>query len=127
MSGVVADGFNSSPMWEMIENGLQQPDLKEKAIKSVGAILVITLKNKDGKEQSWVMDLKDKGTVAKVDTPPKNDVQLILKDADFVKMAENKANGQKLFMSGKLKIKGNMMKAASLETVFKQLDPRAKL
>ncbi|KAM9915994.1 hypothetical protein OXX59_010284, partial [Metschnikowia pulcherrima] len=93
----------------------------------VKAVIVITLKNKEGKEQSWVLDLKKEGTVTKADSAPKNDVQLLLKDADFVKLASGKANGQKLFMNGKLKVKGNMMKATAIDSVFKSIGPKPKL
>jgi putative sterol carrier protein len=37
-------------------------------------------------------------------------VTLSLSDADFTKLVDGKAKAQQLFMSGKLKIKGNMMK-----------------
>lgn len=124
---VTAEGFESSPFLQQLSDGLADKAIAQKAIASAKAAIVFTLKNKDGKEQSWFLDLKNKGTLAKVDKAPKNDVQLILKDADFVKLASGKANGQKLFMNGKLKIKGNMMKATSMETVFKTLDPRPKL
>lgn len=128
MSAVTADGFNASPFFQQIADGLADEKSKAKAISSVKAILVITLKNKEGKDQSWLLDLKKEGTLSKVDgAVPKSDVQLILKDVDFVKLANGKSNGQKMFMNGKLKVKGNMMKATSLETVFKQLDPRPKL
>lgn len=127
MSSVAADGFESSEFFEMLQAGLSDADIKKSAINGVKAVIVITLKNKDGKEQSWALDLKKDGTVAKVDKLPKFDVQLSLKDADFVKLAQGQANGQKLFMAGKLKLKGNMMKATAIESVFKNLDPRAKL
>ncbi|EDK44009.1 SCP2 sterol-binding domain-containing protein [Acetobacter pasteurianus] len=124
---VEADGFNASALFKELEQGLNDKDAVAKAIKAVNAIIIITLKNKEGKEQSWVLDMKKEGSIKKVDgAPPKGDVQLLLKDADFVKLANGKANGQKLFMNGKLKVKGNMMKATSVESVFKQLDPRAK-
>lgn len=126
MSDVTADGFNSSPFLKELYDGLQDPELKKKAIGGVKAVIVITLKNKEGKDQSWVLDLKKEGTIAKADSVPKNDVQLLLKDADFVKLAGGKANGQKLFMNGKLKVKGNMMKATAIESVFKSIDPRPK-
>ncbi|EGW31290.1 uncharacterized protein SPAPADRAFT_61858 [Spathaspora passalidarum NRRL Y-27907] len=127
MSSVAADGFNASELWELLEAALHDKEIAETAIKNVKAILVITLKNKEGKELSWVLDLKNEGTLKKVEgPPPKGDVQLILKDADFVKLANGKANGQKLFMNGKLKIRGNMMKATALEGVFKSMDPRPK-
>mgnify|MGYP001085495158 CR=1 FL=1 len=124
---LTADGFESNQFFEMLHAGLSDADLKKKAISGVKAVIVLTLKNKDGKDQSWVLDLKEKGTIEKVDKVPKNDVQLLLKDADFVKLAQGQANGQKLFMNGKLKLKGNMMKATAIEGVFKNLDPRPKL
>ena len=123
MSDLKAEGFKSGDLFQQLADGLKDDSTKQKAIKGVKALLVITLKGKGGKEQSWVLDLKKEGTVTKADSPPKSDVQLILKDADFVKLAEGKANGQKLFMGRKLKVKGNMMKATSVEQVFKTLAP----
>ncbi|CUM51273.1 uncharacterized protein AC631_02483 [Debaryomyces fabryi] len=127
MSDITVDGFNASPLFKDLQDALQDDKIKQKAISGVKATLVLTLKNKEGKEQSWLLDLKKEGSVKKVDSVPKSDVQLILKDADFVKLATGKANGQKLFMNGKLKVKGNMMKATSLEGVFKAIGPKAKL
>lgn len=127
MSSVKAEGFNASPLFEQLEEALKDNTIKQKAIAGVKAVLVLTLKNKKGEEQSWVLDLKNEGSIKKVDSIPKGDAQLILKDVDFVKLANGKANGQKLFMNGKLKIRGNMMKATSLESVFKNIDPRPKL
>ncbi|CAK7893873.1 oleate-induced peroxisomal protein Pox18p [[Candida] anglica] len=124
---VSADGFNASQLFETLQEALKDDKLAQKAIKDVKAVLVITLKNKGGKEQSWLLDFKNDASIKKVDGVPKSDVQLILKDADFVKLANGKANGQKLFMNGKLKVKGNMMKATAIESVFKAADPRPKL
>lgn len=124
---LAADGFNASSLFQELSDGLKDESIKKKAISGVKAVIVITLKNKEGKDQSWVLDLKKDGTISKADTPPKSDVQLLLKDADFVKLASGKANGQKLFMNGKLKVKGNMMKATAIESVFKSIDPRPKL
>lgn len=124
---VSADGFNASPLFETLVEALKDDKLKQKAVSDVKAVLVITLKNKEGKEQNWLLDFKKDGTIKKIDSPEKSDVQLILKDVDFVKLANGKANGQKLFMNGKLKVKGNMMKATAIESVFKAADPRPKL
>lgn len=119
---VTADGFNSSDLFVQLQEGLKDEAIKKKAIAGVKAVIVITLKNKEGKDHSWVLDLKKDGTITTAEKPPKSDVQLLLKDADFVKLANGKANGQKMFMGGKLKVKGNMMKATAIETVFKQLE-----
>lgn len=52
---------------------------------------------------------------------------LQLSDADFGKLVEGKANAQKLFMSGKLKVKGDVMKATKMEPIFKKVQTKAKL
>ena len=62
------------------------------------------------------------GTTADYDT-----VTLHLTDNDFAQLVTGKANAQKLFMSGKLKIKGNMMKATKVEPILKKVQERAKL
>ena len=52
------------------------------------------------------MDLKECKVVK--GAPPKADVTLTLADGDFVDLFTGKANGQQMFMSGKIKFKGNM-------------------
>lgn len=54
-------------------------------------------------------------------------VTLILKDDDFGKLINGKANAQKLFMSGKLKVKGDVMKATRMEPILKKAQSKAKL
>lgn len=54
-------------------------------------------------------------------------VTLILSDDDFAKLISGKANAQKLFMSGKLKIKGDVMKATKMEPILKKAQTKAKL
>ena len=52
---------------------------------------------------------------------------LSLSDDDFGSLVAGKANAQRLFMSGKLKIKGDVMKATKLEPVLKKAQTKAKL
>ena len=54
-------------------------------------------------------------------------VTLLLSDEDFGKLVSGKVNAQKLFMSGKLKIKGDMMKATKAEPILKKAQTKAKL
>lgn len=54
-------------------------------------------------------------------------VTLLLSDSDFANLVSGKANAQKLFMSGKLKIKGDVMKATKIEPVMKKAQNKAKL
>lgn len=54
-------------------------------------------------------------------------VTLSLSDEDFAKLVAGKANAQRLFMGGKLKIKGDMMKATRMEPILKKAQSKAKL
>lgn len=54
-------------------------------------------------------------------------VTLSLSDADFANLIAGKANAQKLFMAGKLKIRGDVMKATRMEPVLKRAQTTAKL
>jgi putative sterol carrier protein len=54
-------------------------------------------------------------------------VTLVLGDGEFGKLVAGKANAQKLFMSGKLKVKGDVMKATKLDPILKKAQTGAKL
>jgi putative sterol carrier protein len=54
-------------------------------------------------------------------------VTLTLSDADFGNLVTGKGNAQRLFMAGKLKIKGNVMKATKLDPILKKAQTKAKL
>lgn len=54
-------------------------------------------------------------------------VTLSLSDEDFGKLVAGKANAQRLFMSGKLKVKGDVMKATKMEPILKRAQTKAKL
>jgi hypothetical protein len=55
-------------------------------------------------------------------------VTLALSDDDFGKLVAGKANAQRLFMSGKLKVKGDVMKATKMEPILKKAQgAKAKL
>lgn len=49
-----------------------------------------------------------------------------MSDEDFSKLVLGKAKAQSLFMSGKLKIKGNVMKAAKLEPILNKAQGQTK-
>lgn len=54
-------------------------------------------------------------------------VTLVLSEKDFSSLIGGKANAQKLFMSGKLKVRGDVMKATKVEPVLKKVQSQAKL
>jgi len=60
------DAFPSSAAFDAINEALQaDPKEREQAIKTAKGIFAFTLKNTEGKTESWHIDLKDKGVVAK--------------------------------------------------------------
>ncbi|KAG8906829.1 hypothetical protein FRB99_006004 [Tulasnella sp. 403] len=105
-------------------DGLSEREKKAEIQKSK-AIFEILLKNKDGKEQSWVIDLKNNGNVTKGKPSGKVDVTLIMNDT-FCELASGKIAGQKAYMTGRLKTRGNMMLATKLEPILKLRQNRVK-
>lgn len=126
------DSFPASAAFDVISDSLSSSEAERKDVIQKGkAIFGFTLKNKEGQEDSWYIDLKDTGSVSKT-APKKVDgmntfgvqvlsrfsamagradylgivVTLTLSDDNFGKLVTGKANAQKLFMSGQLKIKG---------------------
>lgn len=85
-------------------------------------IFEFKVKNAAGKEAFWTIDLKKTGVVKKGEAKSlglKPDVTIILSDETFVDIADGKTTGQKAFMTGRLKTKGNMMLATKLDGVLK--------
>lgn len=72
--------------------------------------------------------MKQSGTAGEGAAPAgkKADITLTMDEKTFLDLAAGKGNAQKLFMQGKIKIKGNMMKATSLGDVLKAAGPQAK-
>ncbi|MCJ1413057.1 hypothetical protein MMC19_007159 [Ptychographa xylographoides] len=125
-----SDSFPSSAAFDAINSSLQSDEAEKKdAIKKGNAVFAFTLKNSQGQTESWHIDLKDKGLVAKGEAPEggKADVTLSLSDDDFGKLVAGKTQAQRLFMSGKLKVKGDVMKATKMEPVLKKAQTKAKL
>jgi len=129
MSDLKEEGFASSDFLATLGaafTGLSEKEKKAEIQKSK-AIFEFLIKNSDGKEQSWVIDLKKEGTVTKGKPTVKPDVTLIMDDEVFLDLASGKIGGQKAYMTGKLKTKGNMMLATKLEGVLKIAQNKSKL
>ncbi|KAL7622817.1 hypothetical protein AAE478_006496 [Parahypoxylon ruwenzoriense] len=121
------DKFPSSVAFEAINDSLQSSEADRKdAIKQGNAVFAFTLKNKAGETESWHIDLKEKGAVG-TGLGTKPTVTLSLSDEDFGKLVAGQANAQRLFMSGKLKIKGDVMKATKMQPILQKAQPKAKL
>jgi len=100
---------------ELSKRIASNPDL----VKQIGGIYQFEV-TKDGKTQTWFVDLKNgKGSVGEGKNE-KAECTLTTNDDDFVGMMTGKANSQQLFMQGKLKIKGNMGLAMKLDKLPKK-------
>ena len=65
-----ADAFPSSAAFDLINDSLKFNDADRKdAVKKGNAIFAFTLKNAAGATESWYIDLKEKGEVAKGEAP----------------------------------------------------------
>jgi putative sterol carrier protein len=121
--------FPSSAAFDQIAEALSGEAEKKEAIKKANCIFCFTLKNKSGVTESWFIDLKETGAVGKGEAPAGKSatVTMSMSDDNFGKLVTGKANAQRLFMAGQLKVKGDVMKATKAEVVLKQAQSRAKL
>ncbi|KAI8901668.1 hypothetical protein BC833DRAFT_617445 [Globomyces pollinis-pini] len=128
-SSINVPGYGASQVFLAIEKGLGSLSKEQRAkeIKKTKAVFAFDIANKDKKVQSWFIDMKNgEGSVGVGST--KADMTISVGDKDFLDLASGSLQPQKAFMSGKIKIKGNMGLAAKLEPVLKlAAPPKAKL
>ncbi|RKO88138.1 SCP2 sterol-binding domain-containing protein, partial [Blyttiomyces helicus] len=112
---VEVPGYISSAVFAQIAAGVAgaSPDQKAGFIKKVKAIFQFDIKGADGKIQTWTLNLKNDFGLTVGAGSAKADIVITVADKDFSDLAAGKINGQKAFMTGKLKVKGNMMLATS--------------
>ena len=67
---------------------------------------------------NWVVDLKNGDGKVEQGKVKKANCTITISDADFVALSEGKLNPQQAFMSGKIKLKGNMALAMKLQQVI---------
>ncbi|KAI0733497.1 sterol-binding-like protein [Fomitopsis betulina] len=129
MSDIKEAGFKSSETLAALASVFDSYNDEEKKaqIKKTNGIFELRVKNAEGVEGVWTIDLKSTGSVYKGAAKSKPNVTLILSDETFRQLAEGKLDGQKAFMTGKLKTKGNMMFATKLDGVLKAAKTKAKL
>ncbi|KAF9466475.1 SCP2 sterol-binding domain-containing protein [Collybia nuda] len=121
MSDLKVPGFKSSELITGLDKAFSSfTDAEKQAqIKKTNGIFEFQVTNDAKEVATWTVDLKKTGTVYKGSAKPKADVTLILSDDTLSDLASGNLNGQKAFMTGKLKTKGNIMLATKLDGVFK--------
>jgi 3-hydroxyacyl-CoA dehydrogenase/3a,7a,12a-trihydroxy-5b-cholest-24-enoyl-CoA hydratase len=90
------------------------------AAKKINAIFAFNITKGGKPAATWTADLKSSSPSVYEGEPQgvKAQCTVIMNDEDFVDLAQGKINGQKAFMTGKLKVKGNMMLAQKLGGLF---------
>ncbi|XP_046439876.1 hydroxysteroid dehydrogenase-like protein 2 isoform X1 [Daphnia pulex] len=89
----------------------------EEIVKKTNAVFAFQVKGAE--EGQWYLDLKNgSGSSGKGESPSPPDATLIMDSQDFVKMFQGKLKATAAFMTGKLKIKGDMGKAMKLEKLM---------
>uniref|UniRef100_A0A5F4WJY8 Hydroxysteroid dehydrogenase-like protein 2 n=1 Tax=Callithrix jacchus TaxID=9483 RepID=A0A5F4WJY8_CALJA len=97
--------------------------LSDDVVKATQGIYLFELSGEDG--GTWFLDLKSKGgNVGYGEPSNRADVVMSMSTDDFVKMFSGKLKPTMAFMSGKLKIKGNMALAMKLEKLVSQMNAR---
>ena len=96
--------------------GMEQHFLAEKAA-GVNSTLQYDIDTDQGQKQ-WTVTIAD--GACKTSEGAASDPRLTLQIdiADFIRLVLGQAQGQQLFMSGKLKLKGDMMFAMQMQTFF---------
>jgi len=56
----------------------------------------------------WVLEIKDQKAVIEEGTFDKPTIAIEMKDTNYLKLVNGELSGQKAFMTGKLKFKGDM-------------------
>ncbi|EGD72855.1 hydroxysteroid dehydrogenase 4 [Salpingoeca rosetta] len=95
--------------------------LSEKMVKKANAIFQWNIKDAAKNTHVWTVDLK-KGSGEIYRGQPKSGrpgCTLTLSDDDFAQLVDGKLDPMKAFMSGKLKLSGNMMLAQKLQVLLR--------
>ncbi|XP_073755095.1 sterol carrier protein 2-like [Callorhinus ursinus] len=120
------DGFKANVVFKETEKKLEEEG--EQCVKKIGGIFAFKVKDgPEGKEATWVVDVKHgKGSVLP-NSDKKADCTITMADSDSLAFMTGKMNPQSsAFFQGKLKITGNMGLAMKLQNL--QLQPgKAKL
>ncbi|CAK6980610.1 sterol carrier protein 2b [Scomber scombrus] len=119
------EGFKAYAVFQEISKKLQEEG--EQFVKKIGGVFAFKVKDgPNGKEATWVVDVKNGKGCVHNDIEKKADCTICMSDTDLLAMMTGKMNPQTAFFQGKLKITGNMGLAMKLQNL--QLQPaKAKL
>mmetsp|Transcript_24547 Transcript_24547/g.41047 ORF Transcript_24547/g.41047 Transcript_24547/m.41047 type:complete len:145 (-) Transcript_24547:270-704(-) len=102
--------------------------LKEKGpemVKKLGGVIVFKIEG-----EVFTLDLKNAGGSVAIGKEEQADLTVTVSDENFIQLTQGQMNPQIAFMTGKLKLKGNMGMGMKLGSVLKMAGesmPKAKL
>jgi putative sterol carrier protein len=103
--------------------------LDRSVVQKTKGVFVFEVTNAAKKKKTWTLDLKnnDGALYEGLPTAPaKADATLALSDEDFKRLVYNETQPQKLFLTGRLKVKGNLALALKFEGVLRSLEDKAR-
>jgi sterol carrier protein 2 len=112
--------FKCAPVFKMLGAVLETEGAD--LVKKVNGIYGFKVSGgPDGKETTWIVDVKNGNGSVSVNGKATPDVVLQINDVDLLDLMSGKLNAQKAFFQGKLKIKGNMALAMKLREFQTQI------
>lgn len=100
---------------EIFETKIAEKTKNADVVKKVNAVYRFDISGPTG--GTWILDMKE-GTAGVRTADEQGQCTVAISDADFVSLIEGKLNAQMAFMSGKLKVKGDMGLAMKLQQVL---------
>lgn len=98
--------------------------LQVETYKKLNSNVVFEIHNRKlNKTSRWLLKSKEKEDIAMMkldgESPGPADISIQIDDNNLMKLMNGKLSAQRLFMTGKLKIKGNITKAGYIETLMR--------
>lgn len=120
--------YKSKSSLEKLSKALEtNKSLQKETHEKLNADVVFEISSKGSKTPVvWFLQSKDAGHVQLGTAQgelPAADITIKVDDVNLRKLIHGKQSAQKLFMMGKLKIKGNVMKASYIEKLLKFAGP----
>lgn len=97
---------------------LMPEQLNEDTARGMNSVIQFNLTGEDG--GTWYAEIADGSCTVCEGTHPAPNMTMTMSAADYVDMITGKLNGQMAFMSGKLKINGDMGLAMKMQSLFKR-------
>eukprot|EP01001_Neometanema_parovale_P001622 NODE_11911_length_531_cov_35.377451_g11623_i0.p1 GENE.NODE_11911_length_531_cov_35.377451_g11623_i0~~NODE_11911_length_531_cov_35.377451_g11623_i0.p1 ORF type:complete len:137 (-),score=49.51 NODE_11911_length_531_cov_35.377451_g11623_i0:119-478(-) len=114
--------FKSAAVFDVIKAKMS-PD----AVKNVGVVFQFDITNSAGDKKSWVVDAKNGSGSVKEGTTTDASCTISIGDDDYIKLLTGELSGMQAFMSGKMKVKGNVMQAQKLQKLMDPKEAKAQL